>query len=147
MCGVAKKINQKGKSMDDATLKNLFAASKIIAVVGLSDDPSRPSFGVARAMQQMGYRVVPVNPRVAQVLGEKSYATLKDIPFPVDIVNVFRKTADVLPIAQEAVAVGAKCLWQQQGVQNMQADELARAHGLVSVMNRCIKLEYMRLMD
>lgn len=132
--------------MDDATLKNLFAASKIIAVVGLSDDPSRPSFGVARAMQQMGYRVVPVNPRVAQVLGEKSYATLKDIPFPVDIVNVFRKTADVLPIAQEAVAVGAKCLWQQQGVQNMQADELARAHGLVSVMNRCIKLEYMRLM-
>jgi uncharacterized protein len=146
MCGVAKKINQKGKSMDDATLKNLFAASKIIAVVGLSDDPSRPSFGVARAMQQMGYRVVPVNPRVAQVLGEKSYATLKDIPFPVDIVNVFRKTADVLPIAQEAVAVGAKCLWQQQGVQNMQADELARAHGLVSVMNRCIKLEYMRLM-
>jgi predicted CoA-binding protein len=133
-------------TIDDAALKRVFTQSKIIAVVGLSGDPARPSHGVARVMQQAGYRIVPVNPRIAAALGEPSFASLKDIPFAVDIVNVFRKTEDVLPIAQDAVAIGAKCLWQQLGVANLQADALARQHGLASVMDRCIKVEYARLM-
>jgi predicted CoA-binding protein len=88
---------------------------------------------------------VPVTPRYPEVLGEKAYPTLRDIPFAVDMVDVFRKTADVLPIAQDAVAIGAKCLWQQIGVLNLEADALARAAGLDSVMDRCVKIEHARL--
>jgi uncharacterized protein len=132
-------------SIDDV-LTRVLQAAKTIAVVGLSAEPDRPSYGVARYMQAHGYRIVPVNPKYAQVLGEKSYARLTDIPFAVDIVDVFRKTPDVLPAAQDAVAIGAKCLWQQQGVENQAADALARQHGLVSVMDRCIKIEHARLL-
>jgi predicted CoA-binding protein len=133
-------------SIDDDVLTHVLQAAKTIAVVGLSAEPDRPSYGVARYMQAHGYRIVPVNPKYAQVLGEKSYARLTDIPFAVDIVDVFRKTPDVLPAAQDAVAIGAKCLWQQQGVENQAADALARQHGLVSVMDRCIKIEHARLL-
>jgi uncharacterized protein len=123
-------------------LRTVLTTAKTIAVVGLSADPSRPSYDVARYMQAQGYRVVPVNPNVANVLGEKSVACLQDIGFAVDIVNVFRKPHDVLPIAHDAIAIGAKCLWQQLGIANQQADALLRAHGIVSVMNRCMKVEH-----
>ncbi|MFM2400109.1 MAG: hypothetical protein RL341_2266, partial [Pseudomonadota bacterium] len=131
--------------INDTAIKNILQTAKTIAVVGLSADPDRPSYGVARYMQAQGYRIIPVNPKYAEVLGEKSYARLTDIPFAVDIVDVFRKTADVLPVAQEAVAIGAKCLWQQQGVENLQADALAQEHGLLSALDRCIKIEHARL--
>jgi uncharacterized protein len=131
--------------ISDATIKHILQTAKTIAVVGLSAEPDRPSYGVARYMQAHGYRIVPVNPKYAEVLGEKSYARLTDIPFAVDIVDVFRKTADVLPVAQDAVAIGAKCLWQQQGVENHEADALVSQHDIVSVMDRCIKIEYARL--
>lgn len=131
--------------INDAAIKRILQAAKVIAVVGLSAELARPSYGVARYMQAQGYRIIPVNPKYAEVLGEKSYARLTDIPFAVDIVDVFRKTADVLPVAQDAVAIGAKCLWQQQGVENQEADALAREHGFVSVMDRCIKIEHARL--
>ncbi|MGL4575047.1 MAG: CoA-binding protein [Burkholderiaceae bacterium] len=131
--------------INDAAIKSILQTARIIAVVGLSAEPDRPSYGVARYMQAHGYRIIPVNPKYAEVLGEKSYARLTDIPFAVDIVDVFRKTADVLPVAQDAVAIGAKCLWQQQGVENHEADALAREHGLVSVMDCCIKIEHARL--
>jgi hypothetical protein len=136
-------------NMDTTTLRRLLRLPCTIAVVGLSADWSRPSFEVSQTMQAHGYRIVPVNPRYAEkgehILGETCYASLHDIPFAVDIVNVFRRTEDVLPVAREAVQIGAKCLWQQIGVENREADQLARAAGLDSVMNLCIKIEYARL--
>jgi hypothetical protein len=109
-------------NIDTSTLHRLLRQPCTIAVVGLSAEPSRPSFEVAQTMQSHGYRIVPVNPRYAEkgehILGESCYASLTDIPFQVDIVNVFRRTEEVLPIARQAVQIGAKCLWQQIGVEN-----------------------------
>ena len=127
------------------TLRRILATNKVIAVVGLSADWFRPSYFAAKYMQHHGYRIVPVNPRYAEILGERCYARLEDIPFGVDMVDVFRKPADVLPIARSAVAIGAKCLWQQLGVANAEADAIARAAGLDSVMDRCVKIEHARL--
>lgn len=134
-------------SDDITTLRRILKASRTIAVVGLSADWYRPSQFAAKYLQQHGYRIVPVNPRYAgrELLGERCVARLEDIGVPVDIVDVFRRSADVLPIAESAVAIGAKCLWQQIGVKNLEADALARAHGLDSVMDRCVKIEHARL--
>ena len=114
-------------------------------MVGLSAEWHRPSYFAAKYVQQHGYRIVPVNPKYAEILGEKSYARLEDIPFPVDMVDVFRREADVPPIARSAVAIGAKCLWQQLGVKSQEADGIARAAGMDSVMDRCVKIEHARL--
>lgn len=130
---------------DIPTLRRILKTAKTIAVVGLSAEWHRPSYFAAKYMQQHGYRVIPVNPRYDSILGERCFARLEDIGEPVDIVDVFRKPADVLPIAHSAVAIGAKCLWQQLGVMNLEADALARAHGLDSVMDRCVKIEHARL--
>lgn len=130
---------------DIPTLRRILKTAKTIAVVGLSAEWHRPSYFAAKYMQQHGYRVMPVNPRYDSILGERCFARLEDIGEPVDIVDVFRKPADVLPIAHSAVAIGAKCLWQQLGVMNLEADALARAHGLDSVMDRCVKIEHARL--
>ena len=130
---------------DIPTLRRILKSCRTIAVVGLSAEWHRPSFFAAKYMQSHGYRIVPVNPRYPQILGETCYARLEDIPFPVDMVDVFRKAADVLPIAESAVAVGAQCLWQQLGVVNLEADSLARQAGLDSVTNRCVKIEHARL--
>ena len=96
-------------------------------------------------MQEHGYRIVPVNPRYTEVLGERCHASLDTIDVPVDIVDVFRRTEDVLPIAVQAIAIGAKCLWQQIGVKNVEAARLAEAAGLDAVMDRCVKIEHARL--
>jgi predicted CoA-binding protein len=130
---------------DIASLRRILKSCRTIAVVGLSADWNRPSNFAAKYMQQHGYRVIPVNPRYPEVLGERCYPRLEDIPEPVDMVDVFRRTADVLPIAQSAVAIGAKCLWQQLGVINLEADAKAREAGLDSVMDRCVKIEHARL--
>jgi predicted CoA-binding protein len=130
---------------DIPTLRRILKSYRTIAVVGLSADWNRPSNFAAKYMQQHGYRIVPVNPRYEAVLGEKCYPRLEDIPHPVDIVDVFRRTADVLPIAKSAIAIGAKCLWQQLGVKNVEAHELALAAGLDAVMDRCVKIEHARL--
>jgi predicted CoA-binding protein len=130
-------------------LRKVLVQCRTIAVVGLSAEWHRPSFFAAKYMQAHGYRVVPVNPRYAQspdgILGERCYAELSDIPFKVDMVDVFRRTEDVLPIARQALAIGARCLWQQIGVINPEADALARAAGIDSVMDRCVKIEHGRL--
>lgn len=131
---------------ESAELRRILTECHTIAVVGLSADASRPSHDVARYLKQQGYRIVPVNPRYEAVLGERCYARLADIPHPVDMVDVFRRTEDVLPIAQQAVAIGAKCLWQQLGIMNLDADRLAREAGLDSIMNRCVEIEHMRLL-
>ena len=130
---------------DIPTLRRILKNCRTIAVVGLSAEWHRPSYFAAKYMQQHGYRIVPVNPKYQEVLGETCYARLEDIPVPVDMVDVFRKPEDLPPIAASAVAIGAKCLWQQLGVMNLQADALAREAGLESVMNRCVKIEHARL--
>jgi predicted CoA-binding protein len=128
-------------------LRRILRSCRTVAVVGLSHQWHRPSYFVAKYLQQHGYRIVPVNPRHAggEILGEKVHASLADIPGPVDMVDVFRRTEEVLPIAGQAVAIGARCLWQQIGVRNEAADAFARAAGLDSVMNRCAKIEHARL--
>lgn len=130
---------------DIASLRHILKQCRTIAVVGLSAEWHRPSYFAAKYMQSHGYRIVPVNPRYPNILGETCYTRLEDIPFPVDMVDVFRKPTDVPPIAASAVVIGAKCLWQQLGVMNIEADALARAAGLDSVMDRCVKIEYARL--
>jgi predicted CoA-binding protein len=132
--------------MDDInTLRRILGENRVIAVVGLSADWYRPSFFAAKYMQEHGYRVIPVNPKYAEILGEKCYPSLRAIPEKVQIVDVFRKTQDVPPIAEEAIAIGAKVLWQQLGVKNEAAAARARAAGLETVMDRCVKIEHARL--
>ncbi|RPH40250.1 MAG: CoA-binding protein [Burkholderiales bacterium] len=132
--------------MDDLdTLRRILATHRTIAVVGLSADWFRPSYFAAKYMLDHGYTVIPVNPKYPEILGCKAYASLRDIPVGVDMVDVFRKPADVLPIAREAIEIGARCLWQQLGVVNLEADAIVRAAGLDSVMDRCVKIEHGRL--
>ena len=132
-------------SDDIASLRRILKGCRTIAVVGLSAEWHRPSYFAAKYMQARGYRIVPVNPRYTEVLGERCYAALEDIPHPVDMVDVFRREADLPPIARAAVAIGARCLWQQLGVRSAEADAIARAAGLDSVMDRCVKIEHARL--
>jgi predicted CoA-binding protein len=132
--------------MDDInTLRRILRENKVIAVVGLSADWYRPSFFAAKYMQEHGYRIIPVNPKYPQILGERCYPSLRDIPEKVGIVDVFRKTQDVMPIAEEAIAIGARVLWQQLGVRNEAAAAKARQAGLEAVMDRCVKIEHGRL--
>ena len=133
--------------MDDInTLRRLLRENHVIAVVGLSGDWFRPSYFAAKYLQEHGYRIVPVNPRYAgrSILGERCYAGLREITDKVDVVDVFRKTEDVPPIAEDAIAIGAKVLWSQLGVRDDEAARLAEAAGLKVVMNRCPKIELFR---
>lgn len=132
---------------DINTLRRILKDCRTIAVVGLSADWHRPSFFAAKYMQSHGYRIIPVNPRYAgqEILGERCVATLEDITEPVHMVDVFRRQEDVPPIARSAVAIGARCLWQQLGVRSEEGDAIARAAGLDSVMDRCVKIEHARL--
>lgn len=124
-------------------IRSLLREVKTIAVVGLSPRAERPSYRVSRAMQGFGYRIVPVRPAVAEVLGEKAYARLSDIPFPVDLVDVFRNADKVGPIVDECIALGVKRLWLQDGVVNEEAAERARAAGITVVMDRCVWRDYL----
>ncbi len=130
---------------DIQTLRRVLRETSTIAVVGLSADWFRPSYFAAKYMQEHGYRIIPVNPKYAEILGEKCYPDLASIPEPVDMVDVFRKSADALPIAEQAIAIGAKSLWLQIGVINEEAKQKAEAAGLTVVMDRCVKIEYARL--
>ncbi len=129
---------------DINSLRRILKSCRTVAVVGLSAEWHRPSYFVAKYLQEHGYRVVPVNPKYANILGETCYPSLSAIPFAIDMVDVFRKAQDVLPIAQEAIDIKAKCLWQQLGVNNEQASALVLAAGLDSVTDRCVKIEHAR---
>jgi len=130
----------------DAEIRDILTRVKTIAVVGWSPKPDRPSHGVAAFLKRQGYRVIPVNPGQAgqEALGETVVATLAEAG-PVDMVDVFRRAQDVGPVAEDAIAIGARCLWQQLGVRNLEADARARAAGLDSIMDRCVKIEHARL--
>jgi predicted CoA-binding protein len=127
-------------------IRALLERVKTIAVVGLSPRPDRPSHSVARALQRFGYRIVPVRPALTEVLGEPAYARLTDIPFAVDLVDVFRAPEHVPAIVEEAIAIGAPAIWLQDGVVHEAAAERARAAGLTVVMDRCIYRDHMTLM-
>jgi predicted CoA-binding protein len=122
-------------------IKQILENTKNIAVVGLSDNPDRTSYMVSEAMQNKGYRIIPVNPNAEQILGEKCYASLADIPLPIDIVNVFRRSEYIVPIAEEVVQIKAKVMWLQLGIYNEEAAVLASEHGITVIMDRCIKVE------
>ena len=130
---------------DIPTLRRILKESRVIAVVGLSANWYRPSYFAAKYMLQHGYTIVPVNPAYQEVLGQKCYASLRDIPAKVDMVDCFRKTEEILPIAADAIAIGAKVLWQQLGVRNEEAARKAEAAGMDTVMDRCVKIEHARL--
>ena len=126
--------------MDDV-IDRILDGTKTVAVVGLSDKPDRPSHVVARYLRGKGYRVIPVNPMIREVLGEKSYASLAEIPGGVDLVDVFRKSETVPAIAEEAIRIGAKYFWMQEGVANEEARTRLAAAGIPVVMDRCVKKE------
>ena len=130
---------------DINTLRRILHNSKTIAVVGLSADWFRPSYFAAKYMLEHGYRVIPVNPKYPEILGQRCYKSLQDVPEKIGIVDIFRKTQDVMPIAEAAIAIGARVLWQQLGVRNEAAAAKARAAGLEAVMDRCVKIEHGRL--
>lgn len=135
-------------TVEDAPgLMRILARDRTVAVVGLSASWHRPSFFAAKYLQSKGYRIVPVNPRYdgETILGETVYASLEDIPHAVDMVDVFRRSEDVAPIAESAVAIGARTLWQQLGVNNTEAAQRAAHAGLDAVVNRCTKIEHARL--
>ena len=125
-------------------IDRLLAETKTIAVVGLSGNPLRPSFGVSEYMQQAGYRIIPVNPAEESILGEKSYRTLEEIPERVDCVDVFRKSEAVPEIVASAIQIGAKSIWLQEGVVHDEAAAVAEAAGLTVVQDRCILKEHRR---
>lgn len=130
---------------DIQTLRRILKESKTLAVVGLSINWYRPSYFAAKYMLDHGKHVIPVNPSYTEVLGQKCYPSLRDIPEKVDIVDCFRKSEEIMPIAEDAIAIGAKVLWMQIGVINEEAARKAREAGLEVVMNRCVKIEYARL--
>ena len=126
-------------------MTELLRTSRTIAVVGLSSKKFRPSYGVAEYMQGQGYRIIPVNPNEAEVLGEKTYARIEDVPGHIDIVDIFRRSEFVLPIVESAIRLGARAVWMQEGVVDEEAAQKARDAGLAVVMDRCILKEHMRL--
>lgn len=133
------------QDQEQMLIAEIIRSAKVIAVVGLSPNSTRPSHGVAAYLQAHGFQIVPVNPQVEEVLGEKSYPSLRDVPVQVDIVDVFRQSEYVPAIAEDAVAIGAKALWTQFGVISEEGAEIARRGGLKVVMDRCLKIEHAAL--
>lgn len=129
----------------DTDLKRLFQTVRTIAVVGCSPKPERPGHYVAKYLQDLGYRVIPVNPGQTEILGEKCYASLRDIPEPVDMVDCFRRAEDIPPVVEDAIAIGAKFVWMQLGIVNEEAAQRAIEAGIEVVMDRCPKIDYPRL--
>lgn len=127
------------------TIKKYLQQTSTIAVVGLSPKENRPSNMVARYLIEEGFEVIPVNPGQNEILGKKCYPTLSEVKHQIDIVDIFRNPADVLPIVEEAIAIGAGCVWMQQGIINKEAARLAEEHGVFTVMDRCLKIDHQNL--
>jgi hypothetical protein len=132
--------------MNDTQLTELLRQAKTIAVVGLSSNRMRASYGVSRFLQRQGYRVVPVNPNETEILGERAYASLRDVPDAVDIVDIFRRSDKVPDVVDDALHKGTRCIWMQEGIVNKEAAQKAESAGIPVVMNRCILKELARLL-
>jgi len=139
-------MEQRFENPKDEKLKKILKESKSIAVVGLSPDTSRPSYMVANYLKRCGYKIIPVNPKYKEILEEKSYPSLKDVPDKVDIVDIFRRAEDVLPIVEDAIKIKAKVVWMQEGIINLDAAKKAMENGLLVVMDRCMYKEHRRLL-
>ncbi len=133
------------KNATSEEVRQILASFRVIAVVGLSAKPDRDSHRVAAYLQEAGYRILPVNPNATEVLGERSYPTLRDVPVPIEVVNIFRQPAAVPAIVEDAIAVGAKAVWMQDGIAHNAAADRARAAGLLVVMSKCLLREHRRL--
>jgi uncharacterized protein len=144
-CPMPLRSQERALYQEEATIQRIVRSARVIAVVGLSADPLRPSNDVARYLQRKGLRIVPVNPNITEALGERSYASLREIPFPVDVVDVFRRSEAVPAVAADAAAIGAKALWMQLGVISREGAEIAQQAGLDVVMDRCLRVERMRV--
>jgi predicted CoA-binding protein len=131
--------------MDDRTLRQILKDTKVIASVGLSSNPLKESYGVAQYLIDQGYRVIPVNPTTDRILNEKAYPDLLTIPEKVDAVQIFRRPEDVPPVVEQAIQIGAKVVWMQEGIVNEAAAQAARTAGLQVVMDRCMRVEHRRL--
>ncbi|MBU2536732.1 MAG: CoA-binding protein [Chloroflexota bacterium] len=116
-----------------------------VAVVGLSSDPEKPSYGIAKYLAEQGYNIIPVNPNAQEILGRTSYPDLSSIPEKVDVVEIFRRSEDVMPIVEEAIKIGARAVWMQEGIVNEEAAAKARDAGLLVVMNKCMFKEHQRM--
>lgn len=119
--------------------RDVLTTSKTIAVVGLSSKPDRPSYEIASYLKEHGYRIIPVNPTIKEALGEKAYATLKDVPVPIDVVQIFRRPEEVPPVVDDAIAIGAKVVWMQPGAENEEAAARAEAAGVKAVVGACMR--------
>ncbi len=137
--------NNTNQQTSDDTIQRVLQETRTIAVVGLSNDPTRPSYGVARYLQSQGYRIVPVTRAATEVLGEQAYPDLLAVPFEVDLVDVFRRSEAVGPHVDEAIQKGVKTVWMQLGVRNEEAAQRARDAGIEVIMDRCIAIEHQRL--
>jgi len=126
-------------------LRSILTNCKTIAVVGISEQWHRPSYFVGKYLLEHGYRMIPVNPRYKEVLGQTCYPDLESVPTPIDMVDVFRRSEELMPVARQTLVIGAKVLWQQLTVCNHDAHDYVRDHGLASVMDRCVKIEHARL--
>lgn len=134
------------KNPTDLEIKKILTEGKSIAVVGASNKSERDSYRIMKYLLEVGYNVIPVNPTYTEILGKKCYPDLRQIEEPIDIVDIFRRSEDVLPIVQDAAIMDAKTIWMQIGVQNEEAAELAHRAGMNVVMNRCIMVEHSKLM-
>ncbi|MBV8829700.1 MAG: CoA-binding protein [Acidobacteriaceae bacterium] len=132
--------------MNDAEITKLLKNLKTIAIVGLSNNPMRPSFGVSRFLQRQGYRIIPVNPKETEVLGERAYPSVRDVPDEIDLVDIFRRPARVPEVIDDALAKGVRHIWMQEGVVNHEAAKKAEDAGMSVVMDRCILKEMARLL-
>lgn len=130
---------------DSGRLRRILQENRVVAVVGLSADPMRPSYFAAKYLQDHGYRIIPVNPHHDTVLGEKCYGSLEEIPEPVEMVDLFQRSEHVEPFVEQAIRIGARIVWMQLGIVNEKAAQKALTAGLEVVMNRCVKIEYARL--
>lgn len=133
------------KNATSDEVRQILTSFRIIAIVGLSDRPDRDSYQVAAYLQRAGYRIIPINPNIAEVLGEPSYPSLRAVPFPVEVVDIFRKPDAVPDIVKDAIAIGAKAVWMQDGIAHNAAADQARAAGLQVVMSKCLLREHRRL--
>ncbi|WP_066637074.1 CoA-binding protein [Desulfolucanica intricata] len=134
-----------GQNPSKNEIRDLLHQSKNIAIVGLSNKPDRDSYMVGNYLKNHGYKIFPVNPMIDEVLGEKAYPSLSDVSEKIDIVNIFRRSSEVLPIVEEAVKLKPRAIWMQLGVENETAARIAREAGLMVIMNHCIKVDHHRL--
>jgi hypothetical protein len=135
------------EQQDWEEIVQILKTSKTIAVVGFSSKPDRPGYTVPVYLKEQGYRIIPVNPYLTEALGETAYASLREIPVPVDVVEIFRRPEDVPSVVEEAIAIGAKVVWMQLGIVNEEAASRARAAGLQVVMDACMSVAHRRMLD